>query len=360
MKKSFYSFLISIIICGFCSTYSINAQSKGKQPVKRFFSDQSFWNQTIPENPEIDPRNDKWIKLLEQEPTKENFGITWAKWTVPVYEVNEKTPWIHIDYHFLRDNEKNNWITGKNHQTFGHGPDFNPVPLPIEAKPDPEQDSHFAVVDWTRMLGWDMWGMRRRPDSTWESNTGMMYRLDGDGIYNGYELGFIDGESVHFHGPSRAAGVPAIAGLIRYDEVMDGEIRHKLSCASRYAAYLEFTYPATWTDGRVEGGIPEGALIQLDPALDLSPYKLTKEELVVAKALQIYGMALVDNAQGQPIYAEGLWGHPGKSWEGKLRQWEGGINEIPYKHFRVLKIKAPVYKGDEKSKKSKRALSKQK
>jgi hypothetical protein len=127
---------------------------------------------------------------------------------------------------------------------------------------------------------------------------------------------------------------------------MQGEIRHKLSCATRYAAYREFCYPASWTDGFIQGGIPEGAVIQLDPELDLAAFNLTKEEKIIARALQKYGMVVVDVAQGQPIYAEGLWAYPEKSWAGKVRQWDGGINDIPYKHYRILKIEDPVFKGD--------------
>jgi hypothetical protein len=129
--------------------------------------------------------------------------------------------------------------------------------------------------------------------------------------------------------------------------VKNGKIEHKLSCATRYAAAKTFVYPASWTDGYVEGGIPEGAVIQLDPNLDLAPFELSIEEIIIAKALQEYGMVVVDIAQGQPIYAEGLWGQPNKSWEGKLSEWEDrGINSIPFKHYRVLKIKDPIYKGD--------------
>jgi len=58
-------------------------------------------------------------------------------------------------------------------------------------------------------------------------------------------------------------------------------------------------------------------------------------------------MVIVDIAQGQPIYAEGLWGHPNKSWEGKLREWKHlGIAAISYKYYRILKVENPVYKGD--------------
>ena len=53
--------------------------------VKRFFGDDSFWNQPIDENPEVDPNSTKWIHMLEQEPTGENFSPVFSKWTIPVY-----------------------------------------------------------------------------------------------------------------------------------------------------------------------------------------------------------------------------------------------------------------------------------
>jgi hypothetical protein len=220
----------------------------------------------------------------------------------------------------------------------------------VGAAPDPRADSHLAVVDWKRNLVWDMWALRRDPDGGWRSATGMVYAADGPGVFSTEEIGVVDGESVHFHGPSRAAGVPAVAGLILYDEVMAGEVRHKIAAASRFCAYKEFVFPAAWTDGFTEHGIPEGTVIQLDPALDLSQLALTREERIVCVALQRYGMVLVDIAQGQPIYAEGLWGHPGRSWDGKLPHGTGGITKIPLRHFRMLKPGPVTRKGDGRSK----------
>ncbi len=350
MKMKFFRiyFFIVVIVSG-CT--KINPETNKevslvKMGYTRFFSSNSFWNQPIDKNPEIDPNNDKWIKLLESEPTGENFGTSFKEWTIPVYEVTDETKYITVKNHYLSNKELKIWIP-KSSDHFGHGPGFNPVPIPKGSRPDKSADAHYAVVDWKRMVAWDIWGLRQLADGTWESNTGMFYRLDGKGIFDGNKLGYVDDESVHFHGPSRAAGVPVIAGLIRYDEVMTGEIKHKLSCATRFAAKKTFVYPASWTDGYVEGGIPEGAVIQLDPKLNLNQFNLTREEKIIAKAIQNYGMVVVDIAQGQPIYAEGLWGHLEKSWEGKLHEWEDkGINAIPFKHYRVLKVKNPVNKGD--------------
>jgi hypothetical protein len=354
-KTSFYRlFILSVFIVLFtgCKNGSSDQTADtdhGKNKTEddqRFFSDKSFWNQPIGKDPETDPNSDKWIRMLESEPTGENFSTSFKEWTVPVYEVEENTKYITVKNHYLSEKQLKIWIP-KSTDHFAHGPDFNPVPIPENSSPDKSTDAHYAVVDRHRMLAWDMWGLRQLEDGSWESNTGMFYRLDGMGVFSAKKLGYVDDESVHFHGPSRAAGVPVIAGLIMYDEVMAGEIRHKLSCATRFAAKQTFVYPASWTDGYVEGGIPEGAVIQLDPDLDLSQFELTREEKIIATAMQVYGMVVVDIAQGQPVYAEGLWGHPEKSWEGKLHEWEDrGINAIPFKHYRILKIKDPVHRGD--------------
>ncbi len=315
---------------------------------KQFFADDSFWNQPIPKDAAIDPSNKHFIKLLKSEPTHNNFGLSLYKWTIPIFEVDSTTPTYHIQLHHLDTAEKKRWNTKR--KTFGHGEGFGKtVPIPDLARPDGEKDAHMALIDWDRMLAWDMWQLHKQNDGSYESSTGMKYPLNGSGTFKTADFSVQNGESIHFHGPSRAAGVPIFAGLIMYHEVINGEIKHKLSCATRFAAFQEFVYPATWTDGFLKGGIPEGAVIQLDPNLNLSQFDLLPGEIVVAKALQQYGMVIVDVAQGQPIYAENLESHAGKSWKGVLREWNGGINTIPLDHYRILKLNDIIKKGDARS-----------
>lgn len=338
-------FLAPVVLASFL--FSASSASPSPQP-RRFFSDYSFWNQPIPTDAKIDPRSDRWIALLESEPTSQGWLTNSEQWTIPVYEVGASTPVQEVSVLEITPEEKIRWHTDRDF--FGHGKGFSLVPIPPDAQPDKMYDAHLALVDWERNLVWDMWALRRNPDGSWKSATGMVYPANGTGVFSTRELGVKDGESIHFHGPSRASGVPAVAGLIMYDEVMAGEIRHKIAAASRFCAYKEFVFPAAWTDGFTEGGIPQGTVLQLDPALDLSQFDLTREERIVCIALQRYGMVLVDIAQGQPIYAEGLWGHPGKSWDGKLEHGENGITKIPFRHYRVLASGPVTRQGDGRSK----------
>ncbi|NEW85361.1 MAG: hypothetical protein GZ094_23780 [Mariniphaga sp.] len=340
--------IFALTSCHFQAKKS-TVESKTETNIKktsRFFSETSFWNQPLPENPEIDPQSNHFVELMKKEPTGPFFKINLVAWTIPVYEVTDSTPRFKIQLHHLSDADKVKWNTNK--ETYGHGKEFDadPVPIPADAQADPMEDAHCALIDWKNRIAWDMWGLRKNPDGTWTSKTGMKYSIDGDGVFNQANFGMKDGESVHYYGPSRAAGVPAIAGLIMLDEVQKGEINHKLACATRVNAYKEHVFPAIWTDGFIEGGIPEGAVIQLDPKLDLSKFKLLPGELAVAKAAQKYGIVVTDIAGANTLYGEGLWGHPGKSWDGILREIDEGISSIPIENYRVLKINNRVNKGD--------------
>jgi hypothetical protein len=338
------AFVVSSALAAAVPVQVADRRGTPEPPPRRFFADTSFWNQPLPARTEIDPRNDHFVALLKAEPSG-GFGINLHKWTIPVYEVDEATPRVRVAKHTLTAEERKTWRTER--ETFGHGPGFDDgVPIPKAAMPDPEEDAHFAVVDWKARRAWDTWGFRVRPDGTFESNTGMTYALDGEGVFRTSDFDVRDGESIHFHGPSRAAGVPAIAGLILYDEVLAGEIRHKLACAIRFPAFQEFVFPAAWTDGPVKGGIPEGAMIQLDPDLDLGAFDLLPGERVVARAMQRYGMVLVDYAGGSTLYGEGLWGSSTKSWKGVLRDHGEGLDRIGAQHYRVLRLPPVTPRGD--------------
>ncbi len=313
---------------------------------QRFFSNQSFWNQPIVANPAIDARSNHFISLMKRECTGPFFKINLKSWTIPVYSVDDNTPRFTVQKHALTDAEKAKWNTKKTY--YGHGKAFDsaPIPIPLDAQADPQEDAHLALVDWKKRIAWDMWGLTKNKDGSWTSNTGMKYSLDGSGVFDSKEFSVKNGESIHYYGPSRAAGVPALAGLIMYDEVMRGEINHKLAVATRVNAYQEHVFPAIWTDGFIVGGIPEGAVIQLDPTLDLTKYDLTPQETIIARAMQQYGLVVVDIAGANTLYGEGLWGRAGKTWDGKVREEGGGIRSIPIEKYRVLNINNSVKKGD--------------
>jgi hypothetical protein len=325
----------------------------GLSPMRRFFDDASFWNTPIGPAPAIDPASRSMLAVMAERDPR-GFWLNLERWTIPIYEVNASTPRRRV---YRRFHAGSNGPMARSAaylydgHPMGHGRDFakdaeaGRIPIPDEARPDPENDSHIALVDWENGWIWDMWAAQVRSDGEWECNSGMKYRADGSGVFDPAEFIVRNGESIHPHGPSRAAGVPALAGTIMYDEVRAGHIAHKLGFATQGAAYQQYIFPpACWTDGGWPGGLPEGAVVQLDPALDLDRLRLSPAAKTVARALQEYGAVNVDVCGGHCLYGQGLYADPlGRSWTGLLECNE--LSGITLDHYRVLNMENLVFEG---------------
>lgn len=305
--------------------------------MRRFFSPESFWNTPLGSDVKTDPRSDEFLEILSRE-YGGPFWINIKKYTIPVYEADASTPRVTVHQAISPPSRP---------KPFRQGPDFGTdVPMPEHASVDIGTDKHMAIVDGEQGIVWDMWHVEKRPDDQWESYTGMKYPIDSSGVWQTSDFAVEDGDSIHSHGPGRAAGVPIIAGLIMVDEVLAGRIEHKLAYATWYGAHKEFTAPATWTDGPFKGGIPEGAIMQIDPSLDPKDFGLSKAGEVIFRCLQEYGMVNVDCAKANTLYAEGCWSQPDRNWDGILEEEE--LYKVPLECYRVLELGPVTHKGDRK------------
>ncbi|CAM3031034.1 hypothetical protein [Rariglobus hedericola] len=321
--------------------------------MKRFFNDTSFWNQPIGPNHAIDPASHPMLDFLAKHDDR-GFWLNLNQWTIPIYEVDASTPRRRIHRRFHPGSpgclaRSTAYLHAKH--PFGHGRDFAAdaeaglIPIPAHARPDPESDSHIALVDWQNGWIWDMWAVRIRPDGEWECNSGMKYRADGSGVFDRAEFTVHNGESIHPYGPARAAGVPILAGTIMHDDVVAGVIPHKLAFATQCSALQRFVNPpACWTDGGWDEGLPEGAVVQLDPALNLETLGLSPAAKVIARALQDYGAVNVDVCGGHSLYGEGLYADPlRRTWDGLLDG--NALIDLKFEHYRVLKMDGLVHEG---------------
>lgn len=318
------------------STSSVGRRAK-------FFSPDSFWNTPLPASPVVHERNAHFCQLMRNSTDGAGLHINLHAWTIPLVAVDASTPRVRVQRHFDRPRTDSAFAENSSPylhpgHPFGHHAGFSrePVPVPPNVQPDQESDAHLALVDEQARLGWDMWAAERQADGTWRSCTGMKYSLDGPGVFDPAEFPIRNGESIHLYGPSRATGVPAIAGLILHDDVMADEIPHKLAFAIRTSGLLAHHFPPTiWTDGAIPNGQPAGIVVQLDPTLDLDAFPLTRGARAVARALQRYGAVLVDYASGFTLYGEGLWNDPRKrTWRGLLD--EDALYALGFDHFRYI------------------------
>jgi hypothetical protein len=100
-----------------------------------------------------------------------------------------------------------------------------------------------------------------------------------------------------------AAGLPILPGLVRYDEVAAGTIRHavRFTTPDTRSAHI---YPARHdaSDSSSTSLPPMGLRVRLKASVDISGY--APQARVIAQALKTYGMILADN--GSPWYITGM------------------------------------------------------
>ncbi len=307
-----------------------------------FFSADSFWNTPLPPNAPTHPDNVRFMEFSRRSTTEPGVHLNLTAWTIPLYNTDAETPLRPVARRLAT--EESGRLFRANSLPYlhpghreGHDPSFGPeIPIPPAAEPDGQTDAHLAILDEERRVAWDMWAAHRTSGGDWEACTGISYSLDGTGVFDPADFPIRNGESIHLYGPGRATGVPIIAGLILHDEILAGRIEHKLVFACKNSGLLAHYFPpAIWTDGGVPGGLPAGVILQLDPTLDLDALELTPGARVVARALQEYGAALVDYADGFTLYGEGLWSDPrGRSWQDTLG--EDALFGIDWSHFRYV------------------------
>ncbi|MGA1982173.1 MAG: hypothetical protein ABSG84_06845 [Acidobacteriaceae bacterium] len=173
---------------------------------------------------------------------------------------------------------------------FGYDTDSDPgtYPIPpnppIEGGPNPPEDGdrHILLVDKDHCMLIELYAVKRLSDTTWEAGSGIKMDLNSDKLRPNGETS------------ADAAGLPILPGLVRYDEVASGEIRHA----------LRFTVPKTlnghiWPARHDASNIddrrfpPMGLRFRLRADFDISGFSKTNQ--VILTALKRYGMFLADN-----------------------------------------------------------------
>jgi hypothetical protein len=180
------------------------------------------------------------------------------------------------------------------------GPYPIPADVPIEGGPDSSGDRHVLVLDSDRCLLYEMWNSWPQPDGSWHAGSGAIFDLGSNALRP-------DGWT-----SADAAGLPILPGLVRYEEVAAGEIRHaiRFTVSQTRRAYVwparHFASSSTDPDRP-----PMGQRFRLKSSFDVTPYAPEIQVLLVA--MQRYGLILADN--GSNWYVSGV---PDERWDNNL------------------------------------------
>lgn len=293
----------------------------------RAFSQDSPWNTPIPSSADVDPDSDAMITNLKNKTKILKGNIT--NWSVPLFVIDET---LSPKQNVKSNSEHLNPLVDPDDKGFAKN-----LPIPDDVWPDPQTDGHMLLIDPVARKSWDFSKVKRQPDGTWRASMIFTWDLNGPGHVEPFSGNYWWTLGV------RGAGMPLIGGLLRPEEIESGEIKHALVAATPVnrkslsgEARWQLCLPASRTDGNGIGKqyIPEGARLQLDPKLDLASLNLSPGTLIVARALQKYGVFIGDNSEDFNIYFQNTGPDGGKWKQYNLFQ---DLNKIPVDKFRVLK-----------------------
>jgi hypothetical protein len=198
--------------------------------------------------------------------------------------------------------------TGKLHPDFGSNPDYGipyivvpttepmvpivfgayedesdpgPYPIPLNAPVEGGSDRHVLAVRQGECKLYEM-GNAYPQATYWDASGGAVWNLSSNALRPATWTS------------ADAAGLPILAGLVRYDEVTAGAINHALrfTVSQTQRGYI---LPAThWASSSTDPNRPPmGLRLRLKASYNISGF--TGQSRVVLQALKTYGMIVADN-----------------------------------------------------------------
>ena len=176
------------------------------------------------------------------------------------------------------------------------GPYAIPLNAPIEGGSQSTGDRHALAIDTDHCILYELYAAYPQAPS-WVAGSGAIFNLLSNALRpSGWTS-------------TDAAGLPVFPGLVRYDEVAAGEIRHAIRFTVPQTQRT-FVWPARHYASSLTGTQypPMGARFRLRAGFDISGYSPANQ--VILRALKKYGMMLADN--GSAWY---LSGAPDSHWD---------------------------------------------
>ncbi len=175
------------------------------------------------------------------------------------------------------------------------GPYAIPLNAPIEGGSQSTGDRHAIAVDTGNCILYELYDAHPQT-SSWKAGSGAIFDLRSNALRTATWTS------------ADAAGLPIFPGLVRYDEVAAGEIKHALrfTVPRTYKGYVwpARHYASSITDATYP---PMGARFRLRANFDITGFSPANQ--VILKALKKYGMMVADNGS-----AWFLSGAPDSHW----------------------------------------------
>jgi len=300
IKGIFYLFILSISLLAFANSASASPSIAGC-PV---FVDNNVWNAPVDTLP-VDPNSQNYIATIGSgKGLHADFGSgTW-----------DGGP-IGIPYTIVNGSQ------AKVSVTFDYSDESDPGPYPvppdalIEGGPQSTGDRHVLVIDKDRCILYELYAAYPQANGTWQAGSGAIFDLRSHALRPATWTS------------ADAAGLPILPGLVRYDEVASGEIKHALRFTVPQTRRA-FIWPARHYASSLTGQQypPMGQRFRLKANFDISGF--SGDAQVILRALKKYGMILADNGSSWFIS-----GAPDPRWNNDLLH---ELNRVPGSAFEAI------------------------
>ncbi len=171
--------------------------------------------------------------------------------------------------------------------TYASESDPGPYPFGADTTIEDGSDRHALIVDRDACILYELYAARWNGGAA-TAGSGAIFDLGSNRLR---PRGWTSAD---------AAGLPILPGLVRWDEVRDGSIRHAIrvtaSCTSR--AYL---WPARHQAGSASACPPMGARFRLKRGFSMM--RFGDDAKVIVRAMKRYGLIVADN--GSDWYFQG-------------------------------------------------------
>ena len=212
-----------------------------------------------------------------------------------------------------------------NYTAYGSESDLGPMPIPltapIEGYPNPGSgDRHVLVLDSANCFLYELYSSYPQT-AQWNAGSGAVWDL------------LSDEQRPYSWTSADAAGLPIFPGLIRYDEVAAGSIKHAIRFTVQSSS-ARFVPPAShWaSNSSNQYAPPMGMRLRLKSSFSVSGFSTANQ--VILNALKKYGLILADN--GSSMY---LSGAPDDRWDNSDLHNLGNVHTSD---FEVIQM-TPLY-----------------
>jgi len=229
------------------------------------------WNKDISDEP-VDPNSDALVASIgNSKKLHPDFGTTLngQPWGIPYVVVSGEQAKVPVEFQYKDESDP--------------GPYPVPADAPIEGGPKSDGDRHVLVLDRDHRILYELFGAFPLVDGKqWKAGSGAIWDLKTNKLR---PAGWTSAD---------AAGLPILPGLVRYDEIEAGSIKHAIRFTvvhSRHAYVAPATHFAS--PNKNPNLPPMGMRVRLKHDFDVSKFPRTVQ--IILTAMKTYGMIVADN-----------------------------------------------------------------